>query len=826
MIGDERYMDVLLPLALPRPLTYRVPAEWGEVLPGHRVLVPLGRYKFYAAVVKRVHRQKPEGYQVREALRLLDGQPVADERQLAFWEWMADYYLSTEGEVMDAALPSGFKMESESMVALHTDFTGEISQLSAKELQLLNLLVERGCMSLHEIGKDLSIPNVAVTVQNLIEKNILVRYEEVEERYAPRHETCLALAGEYAEDEERLASLFAALEKDSRLRRQTDTLLLFLSLSRRMQLQFLPKRHMTASEQYSESALKQLLKKGVLVQKELEVSRLSSVSANRKVEGICLTAAQQQAKDEIGRLWERYTAVLLHGVTGSGKTEIYIRLIQEVIDKGGQVLYLLPEIALTAQIIQRLQSYFGDKVGVYHSRFNTQERVEIWNMVKASDASAYKVVIGARSSLFLPFRKLGLIIIDEEHDTSFKQFDPSPRYHARDAAMVLAGQHQAKVLLGSATPSVESRYNAQRGKYGLVRLAERYAGQQMPEIRLVDLRQSQRPLQGMSPYSQELLDQMKEALDAGEQVILFQNRRGFSPHLECGACHHIPVCRHCDVALTYHKDRHQLRCHYCGYSEPLPHECPQCKSPNLQMRGFGTERIEEELETLFPDYCAARLDYDSTRSRTAYQRIITDFEMRKIQILVGTQMVTKGLDFGHVSTVGILNADNLLFFPDFRAYERAFQVLSQVGGRAGRKFRRGRVIVQTYHPEHPLFQWVVGNDYESMYRQVMAERNQFLYPPFCRFVKITLRHKKNRVLDSAADIMSQWLRRRFGASVLGPAYPYIPRINNYYIKDILLKITDMRQLSETKRWLRQSADALLSKPSCRSVLVSFDVDPY
>ena len=764
MAEQERYIDVLLPLALPRPLTYRVPAAWGEVLVGQRVLVPLGRRKFYAAVVKKLHGRRPEGYAVREALQLLDETPVADARQLAFWEWMASYYLSTEGEVLAAALPSGFKLDSD-------------------------------CA-------------------------------EVEEKYVPRKESYLSLAEKYQTDEAALSALFDALEQSSRLQRQSDTLLLFMELSQRLRQPMVPKRSLLASEKASESSLKQLLKKGVLYQKEVEVSRFSSFKPQKAAESITLTEPQQAAMEEMLRQWRRFQTVLLHGVTGSGKTEIYIRLIQRVLERGKQVLYLLPEIALTTQIIHRLQCYFGDKVGVYHSRFNEQERVEIWNRVKAEDASAYQVVIGARSALFLPFRQLGLIIIDEEHDNSFKQYDPSPRYHARDAAMVLAQQHQAKVLLGSATPSVESYANTQRGKYGLVTLSQRYGGMALPEIRLVDLRQPLRSPKGMAPYSEALLAQMSEALEAGEQVILFQNRRGFSPHLECGSCHYIPVCRHCDVALTYHKARHQLRCHYCGYAEELPHDCPQCKSPNLQMRGFGTEKVEEELAVFFPQARIARLDYDTTRSRTAYEKIISQFETGRIQVLVGTQMVTKGLDFEHVSTVGILNADNLLHFPDFRAYERAFQVISQVSGRAGRRHQRGKVLIQTYFPEHPLFQWVMRNDYGSMYRHVMEERSRFLYPPFCRFVKMTLKHKNAELLDAAAAQWAQWLRCRFGAEVLGPAYPSIPRVKNLYMKDIILKVKEKGHLSEIKQWIRQSAEALLSEPAYRSVHLVFDVDPY
>lgn len=764
MESAEIYVDVILPLALPRLLTYRFPDGIGEPCEGMRAWVPLGRHKRYASIIRRVHHQCPEHYQVRDVLELMDETPVVDEHQLKFWQWMASYYLSTEGEVMIAALPSGLKVEGNET--------------------------------------------------------------EVKEKYVPRTELYVALSEKYRDQEDALLPVFDTLEKDSRLHRQLDTLLAYIGLAQRMQQQLVPKRLLLEAETSGESSLKQLIKKNILCQQEVQVSRLASVVSEKSVDSIALTPVQQRAKDELEKQFESFHTVLLHGVTGSGKTEIYIKLISEIIAKGGQVLYLLPEIALTTQIINRLQRYFGEKVGVYHSRFSEQERVEIWKRVQAEDESAYQVVIGARSAIFLPFKKLGLIIVDEEHDASFKQYDPSPRYHARDAAIVLAQMHQAKVLLGSATPSLESSANVRRGKYGLVNLKERFAGMQLPKVEFVDLKQTPRSPLGMSPYSKELLDSIAETLHRKEQVILFQNRRGFSPHLECGECLYIPNCKHCDVAMTYHKDTHQLRCHYCGYTENLPRECPQCGSPKMQMKGFGTEKVEEELAQFFPDARIARLDYDTTRSRTAYQKIISDFELQKIQILVGTQMVTKGLDFDHVSLVGILNADNLLYYPEFRAYERAFQVLSQVSGRAGRKHHQGRVIVQTFNPAHPVFRWMREGDYEGMYQQVMEERREFLYPPFCRFIQLTFKSRKVQTVDAAAGVMARLMRQQFGNSVLGPSSPSIQRIKNLYMKQILLKVTEVTQLPAVKQWLKQAADAVLADAAYRSVFISFDVDPY
>ncbi len=822
----DRYIDVLLPLALPLALTYLLPEECGEVTVGQRVLVPLGRHKFYSAIVRRVGVPKPEGYAVKPVLQALDGPAVVSQLQLDFWSWMAAYYLSTEGEVMAAALPSGFKLESETKLEVHPEFNGEVSGLSAKEMQLVSLLAEKGCMSLSEIERQLPVSRSMGWVQQLLDKKVLALYEEVEEKYRPRMESCISLGEAYSGEESALAEVFTELERNSRLRKQADTLLVFLDMLHKSGQRMLAKRRLLSEERVSESSLKQLLAKGILRQQEVEVSRLAEAVSETSPDTICLTAAQQEAKDAIKRQFAEFPVVLLHGVTGSGKTEIYIKYIQEMLSQGKQVLYLLPEIALTAQIINRLRKYFGTKAGVYHSRFNEQERVEIWKRVQAEDDSAYQVVLGARSALFLPFRNLGLIIVDEEHDASFKQYDPAPRYHARDAAIVLAQKCQAKVLLGSATPSVESYANVQRGKYGYVRLEQRYAGLELPQVRLLDLKRGNCTPKGYVPFSKELMDSISNALEKREQVILFQNRRGFSPHLECGVCHYIPVCKHCDVSLTYHKDRHQLRCHYCGYTEIIPHECSSCHSPQLQMRGFGTEKVEEELAAYFPEARIVRLDYDTTRSRTAYQKIISDFEQHRIDVLVGTQMVTKGLDFDGVSTVGILNADNMLYYPDFRANERAYQVLAQVGGRAGRKHKQGQVLIQTYTPGHPVFQWVVSADYDAMFRHELTERERFLYPPYCRFIKVSLKSKQTLALETAASVLARTMRHRFGDKVLGPAYPTIPRIKNYYCKDIILKITSIKNLSEIKTWLRQAADTVLADKNYRSVSVYFDVDPY
>jgi primosomal protein N' (replication factor Y) len=554
----------------------------------------------------------------------------------------------------------------------------------------------------------------------------------------------------------------------------------------------------------------------------LPVSRLPIFFREKAPSVIELSSYQEKAFTSIQQQFEFFNTVLLHGVTGSGKTEIYIKLIQEEIDKGKQVLYLLPEIALTTQIINRLRKYFGNKVGVYHSRFNESERVEIWQEVLSRDESSYQIIIGARSALFLPFYNLGLIIVDEEHDVSYKQFEPNPHYHARDSAMVLAQIHKAKTLLGSATPSIETYYNTVKNKFGLVTLHQRFGGLALPEIKIIDIKKEGRNEQGYSPYTKSLLHHIEKALERKEQVILFQNRRGFSVHLECKVCNFIPSCKNCDVTLTYHKTINQLRCHYCGYSENVPKACDMCKNSSMEMRGTGTEKIEEDLQIIFPSANITRLDYDSTRSKTAYQHIISNFENRKIDILVGTQMITKGLDFDNVSTVGILNADNMLFYPDFRSFERAYQLIAQVSGRAGRKNKQGIVLLQTFNPGHPIFQYVLNNDYFSLFEKTLLERKQFNYPPICRFIKITLKHKKNENLNHLAEEFAILLRKIFPNKVLGPEYPPIIKLKNMYQKDIILKIYPSKNLPLCKREIKK----IISLPLFKSIQIHIDVDPY
>ncbi len=823
MNKEELFVNVILPLPLPAFFTYSVPIVISsEIAVGKRVLVPFGKHKFYAAIIHHIHTQKPSNYQTKEILNVLDETPIVNEKQLALWIWIAEYYMCTYGEVMAIALPSAFKLASETNIEIHPDYDGEISHLSEKELLIVNSLLNNQTLTIKQTEKLTGNNRVIPVIKTLIDKGIITVCEEVEQKYKIKTESFLCLSETYKNDENALNLVFQELEKSKRTQKQSDALLYFLSLLHSSHDTFIPKSKALVLEKFNESQLQSLVKKGILESHQLTVSRLPDFQAEEDSSTIALSLEQEEALTNIKQTFEKKNTVLFHGVTGSGKTEIYIKLIQEEINKGKQVLYLLPEIALTTQIINRLRKYFGNKIGIYHSRFNESERVEIWNHVAEKNDTHYQIIIGARSALFLPFYDLGLIIVDEEHDVSYKQFDPTPHYQARDAALVLAKLHHAKTLLGSATPSIETYFNTTKNKFGLVSLYQRYGGLALPEIMLVDLRKEGHNEQGFTPYTKTLLDHIEKALAKKEQIILFQNRRGFSVHLECKLCNYIPTCKHCDVTLTYHKHNNQLRCHYCGYTEKVPQSCPSCKNLHLEMRGLGTEKIEEELQIIFPSAVIARLDYDSTRSKTAYQQIISNFEKRKIDILVGTQMITKGLDFDNVSTVGVLNADNMLYYPDFRSYERAFQMFSQVSGRAGRKNKQGKVLIQTFNPKHSLFQYVLCNDYQSFFEKTIMERKQFRYPPIYRFIKITLKHKKIETLNPLADELANQLKKTFPSHILGPEFPPIMRIKNLYHKDIIIKLIPSSNIAKYKQWIRE----VINAPIFKSIQIHIDVDPY
>jgi primosomal protein N' (replication factor Y) len=824
----DTYVDTLLPLPLEGVFTYFVPPDMvPDLAVGKRVLVSFGKNKFYSALIERIHHQKPSKYAVKTIIAVLDNSPIINNIQLEFWKWIAQYYVSTYGEVMANALPSAYRLASESKVRIHPDFNGDISSFNEKELRIVEILNFQNNLTINEIIKKSDNLHAMYYIKNLIEKEVVWICEEVEEKYRPKTRAFITLSDSCEQKTaEEMSQILQQLEQTTKTQAQANALLLFLSESLRRNTKQILKSELTAHPQVSGSALASLVKKDILQIKQLEISRLKTFEQEKTTDEIVLSAAQQAAFKNIQNSFQTKDAVLLHGVTGSGKTEIYIRLIQQTIDAGKQVLYLLPEIALTTQIISRLRVYFGDKIGVAHSNFNHQERIEIWENVLGKGKGRYQIILGARSAIFLPFDNLGLIIVDEEHDYSYKQHDPAPRYNARDAAVVLAQKHSAKVLLGSATPALETYYNAMSGKYAYVTLFQRYGNLQLPQIQIVDLKHERAAQRMRSHYSQTLLDAMKAALDKGEQIILFQNRRGFSLLLECKTCHEIPHCKNCDVTLTYHKNINKLQCHYCGYSISVPHNCPHCGEGILEMKGFGTEKIEEEIPLFLPNVKIARLDYDSTRSKSAYNRILNDFSAQKTDILVGTQMVTKGLDFDNVSLVGVLNADNMLNYPDFRALERSYQLLMQVSGRAGRKNKQGLVLIQTARPEHQIFEHLRNGDWSNFYEQTLDERKTFLYPPFCRLLRITLQHKKQDVLDSAAHILAQNLQNRFGKLLLGPEAPLISKIKNLYLKNILIKLPSNKQLSENKAFIETSVRQLCQQKEFRALKIQINIDVY
>ena len=818
------FAEVLLPVPVPGTFTYRVPYLLNDSIHvGQRVAVQFGKTKILSGLVVGLTEKVPE-VEVKYLSDILDSEPIVNPIQLRFWEWVKTYYLCHLGEVMQAALPSALKLSSESKVALSPDFVLDSMALNDYEYLIVEALQVQPKIAISEVSKIIGFKKVMPIVRTMMEKGILVIEEELNEKYKARYERFVRLTGTYRE-ETRLQELMDRLTK--RAYKQLEVLLAYLTLGGDCDNDIKASELLKKADANS-SVLKAMADKGIFEVYEHQVSRLKDFKAQTPTSSIQLTEAQQRAFNEVHDGFESDQPVLLHGVTSSGKTEIYIKLIQEAIDEGKQVLYLLPEIALTAQIINRLKQYFGDKLGVYHSRYGTHERVEVWNQVNdfaKSRIPQRSIIIGSRSAIFLPYSHLGLIIVDEEHDSSFKQTDPAPRYNARDAAIVLGHIHKAKVLLGSATPSYESYYNALNGRYRLVELTQRYGGVEMPEIILSDMRVERRRKTIQADFGSVLLDAIKETLDNKRQAILFQNRRGFSLRIECDDCHYIPQCINCDVSLIYHKQQNVLRCHYCGYTTSVPNECPSCHSTNIRMHGFGTEKVEEDLKILLPNARVARLDLDTTRSKTDYQNILEAFQDQETDVLVGTQMVTKGLDFDAVKVVGILNADNMLSFPDFRAHERSFQLMAQVAGRAGRKGQQGQVIIQTYDPSHPVLQDVLHNDFKGLYEKQMATRRQFGYPPFYRLVMIRLKHKDYQKLNPAATELSSMLRPIFKQDLLGPEYPIVSRVKNFYIKQMLVKFNREHNAQQVKELIINKIHQFQLLPEYKSVIVQIDVDP-
>ena len=814
------FIDVIIPVPLQKLFTYKISAAEAQFLKvGMRVAVPFGKSKIYTGIVYHIHNNAPVAYEAKDIQQILDDSPIVNDIQLQLWNWMASYYMCTLGDVMRAALPSAFILESETVITLNTIKTFDESILKDDEFLVFEALHHQSTLKIHDISNILDKKNVLPVIKRLIEKDAIIVEEEVYEKYIPKLVRYVKLHTHFSSEKE----LHNLLDELSRAPKQRDVIMTLFSISAKT------KKPVKVSDLANESGasssiIKALIDKGVLEEYHIQTDRVQYIGDETENSKL-LNEAQKTALSEINESFKTHQVTLLHGVTSSGKTEVYVKLIEAVLEKGEQVLYLLPEIALTTQLVTRLQNYFGEQVSVFHSKYSAHERVEVWNHVLRNSAKA-KIVLGARSSIFLPFNNLGLIIVDEEHEQSFKQFDPAPRYHARDTAVVFAHMHQAKTLLGSATPSLESYFNAQQGKYGLVEITTRFNDVLMPDIELVDIKEKLKKKRMKGHFSDRLIEEMTETLKEGHQVILFQNRRGFSPIVECKTCGHAPQCPNCDVSLTYHQYRNQLRCHYCGYHAAMLQDCEACGSQDLDNKGFGTEQIEEEVKVLFPDYNVARMDLDTTRGKYGYEKIITALEQQEIDVLVGTQMLTKGLDFRNVKLVGIMNADTMLNFPDFRAHERSFQLMLQVAGRAGRTEERGKVLIQTYNPHHNILQQVSTNNYIEMFNEQMNDRYNFKYPPVYKQIKVTLKHKDYNRVETASIWYAKSLRQVFKENILGPEAPPIARIRNQFHKNILVKIPKQQSLAKTKEAIIKINNSFLSVKDFRSVKVILNVDNF
>jgi len=814
---ETLFVEVILPLSLAKNYTYRVPFDLNEQIEiGKRVVVQFGKYKIYTALISAITTSPPKAYEAKYIIDVVDYEPVVTPVQLKFWAWMMQYYMCNEGDVMAAALPSSLKLASETILVLREDLEIEI-QLDEKEELIISALKKQQKLTIHEVTKLLGQKSIYPIINRLLDKELILVAEEVVQKYKPLLKSFIVLNDFYVE-EENLRQLFEVL---SRAPKQLDALMAYLKLQR----DGLPisKEQLLNESNCGTGALKALTDKEVFMVMKRPVSRLTANDDHLSL-NFTLNESQQQAFDQINNEFAHKDVVLLHGITASGKTQVYIKLIEESINKtNGQVLFLLPEIALTTQIVERIKHYFGNTIGVYHSKFSNNERVEIWNKVRNG---TYKVVLGARSAVFLPFEHLKLIVVDEEHESSYKQHEPAPRYQARDAAIYLAYLHRAKVVLGSATPSLESYYNALNGKYALVEMKERFGGVQLPNQQVVSIAEENSKKTMVSYFSSVLIKDMDLALAKKEQIVLFQNRRGYATILICATCGYTPKCINCDVSLTYHKSSGKLHCHYCGFHQSSVQVCPACGSVHVEQKGFGTERIEEELMLLYPDAKVARLDMDSTRTKNGLQQILNDFQEKKTDILIGTQMVAKGLDFDNLTLIGIINADTLLGYPDFRAYERSYQLLAQVAGRAGRRTDQGNVCIQTYDANNRIIKQVVENDYLGMYQDEIAEREKFLYPPFSKMIFLYIKHKDAHVLDRASATLAANLKGKFGQRVLGPEQPLVGRVRNLYIKQIIIKADKHTAIQKIKTALKETLLEFNATKEFKSVITQLDVDPY
>ena len=819
----SRFAEVLLPLPLYSTFTYHIPDEMPQApAVGSRVLVPFGRKKFYTAIVTMIHGNKPEGYEVKDILTMLDDAPILRHPQLKLWEWISEYYLCSPGDVYKAAVPSGLKVESETFVSADPDYEEtSADELSERERIILDFTASRDRVQLAELSRATGFKNVEAIVSRMLDKGAVFVAERVVNNYRPLTETCVTLACNHGDND----ALHHFFDLVGRSKKQEALLLAFLDLSHWLKKSDpieVPKKALLERADAGQSAFKAALDKGIFRVYKKEINRFASIG-NARADLPALSDEQSRAFHEILDSFRQHSVTLLHGVTSSGKTAVYMHLIAEALRLRKQVLYLVPEIALTTQLTKRLQRVFGNSLLIYHSKFSDNERVDIWKRLLHSSEPC--VVIGVRSSVFLPFSSLGLVIVDEEHDASYKQQDPAPRYNGRNVAMVLAQMHGAKTLLGSATPAIESYYNATTGKYGLVSLLTRYEDIELPSVEIIDTKQARKKREMSGTFTGRLLGLVRETVKDGNQAILFQNRRGYAPMVTCKQCGWVPKCENCDVSLTYHKHLRTLSCHYCGFSVTLPDICPACKQPTIEIVGYGTERIEDDIDGLFPESKILRMDLDTTRNKNSYERIIDDFSSRKADILVGTQMVTKGLDFDGVSIVGILNADTMINFPDFRSHERAFCMMEQVAGRAGRKSRRGQVVIQTSQPENPVIRYVAGHDYLGFYREELADRERFHYPPFTKIINIFLKHRDDSVLTEMSVRYSNMLRQVFAHRVLGPEAPMVARVQNLYIRQIVLKMENGASMPKVKRILRNIYENMLSVDTrMKSTIIYYDVD--
>ncbi len=813
----QHFIDIILPIPIKKTFTYSVTeAEAVFLQKGMRVAVSFGKTKMYTGLVFNIHQTVPTLYEAKEINQILDEQPLVNELQLQHWEWISKYYMCSLGDVYRASLPSAFLLESETIIHKNEAFSDE-SILLDDEFLIYEALQHQSQLTIYQVADILGKKKVMPIVNELIKKSAITIKEEIYEQYKPKLVKYVRLHSDYNSDN----SLEALLSALSRAKKQREAVLGFFQLSTSRKP--IKAKDLEKQANVSSTILKSLVDKDIFEFYHIKTDRISFKGDTNDLKQ--LNEFQEVALKEIKETFQEKDVTLLHGITSSGKTEVYTKLMQAILDEGKQVLFLLPEIALTTQIITRLQFYFGNQISVFHSKYSMNERVEVWNNVLENKTKA-QIILGARSSIFLPFSNLGLIVVDEEHETSYKQFEPSPRYNARDAAIVLAKIHKAKILLGSATPSLESYFNAEQKKYGFVELNRRHGNVQLPKIELIDVKEKHRKKEMNGHFSDRMLKLIQEALDQKEQIILFQNRRGYSPVVECKTCGVSPECPNCDVTLTFHKFKHELRCHYCNYQRAMPNSCAACGSNTLDTKGFGTEQIELELITLFPDFKIGRMDLDTTRGKYGYQKIIGAFESREIDILVGTQMLSKGLDFDNVSLVGVLNADTMLNFPDFRAHERAYQMMVQVSGRAGRNKKQGNVAIQTYNPYHKILQQVSTTNYLEMYKEQLQERWQYKYPPYYRLIKITLKHKDYNKVDAGINWLAKALQNSFGEFVLGPTAPAVSRIRNQYIKNLVIKIPPKQSLQKTKEQITKVKNTFEAVKDFRPIRFILDVDAY